>query len=102
MERDSLLGHGVAYMLQDRLLRCSDYHKGLCREPDVVVPDRVSAVNVCKQCGSIISAIPSGMGAAECTACKAASCTLLTVPYVFTYLVNELAAMNVRIRLRLQ
>jgi len=25
MERDALLAHGVAYCLNDRLLKCSDY-----------------------------------------------------------------------------
>lgn len=25
MERDSLLAHGVSYLLQDRLMNCSDY-----------------------------------------------------------------------------
>src|SRR3569833_584667 len=39
MERDSLLAHGAAFCLNDRLMKCSDYSEGY----------------VCKQCGSIIS-----------------------------------------------
>jgi DNA-directed RNA polymerase beta subunit len=30
MERDSMLAHGAAYMLYDRLMNCSDSHKVCC------------------------------------------------------------------------
>jgi DNA-directed RNA polymerase I subunit RPA2 len=43
MERDSLLAHGTAFLLQDRLLNCSDYTKAW----------------ICKQCGSFLSTQPS-------------------------------------------
>lgn len=39
MERDSLLAHGAAYLLHDRLHTCSDYH--VC--------------DVCTRCGSILA-----------------------------------------------
>ena len=39
MERDSLLAHGAAFLLNDRLMRCSDYSEGY----------------VCRKCGSILS-----------------------------------------------
>lgn len=40
MERDSMLAHGTAYCLNDRLLKSSDYSEG----------------HICKTCGSILSA----------------------------------------------
>ena len=39
MERDALLAHGTSYMLQDRLMNCSDY----------------STSYVCRTCGSLLS-----------------------------------------------
>ncbi len=39
MERDSLLAHGAAYLLHDRLHACSDYH----------------VLDVCTKCGSLLA-----------------------------------------------
>lgn len=39
MERDALLAHGTSFLLQDRLMNCSDY----------------STAWVCRTCGSLIS-----------------------------------------------
>ena len=43
MERDSLLAHGTAFMLRDRLLRCSDYYVD----------------KVCRTCGLTITHVRS-------------------------------------------
>lgn len=43
MERDSLLAHGTAFLVQDRLLNCSDYHQTW----------------VCRKCGSFLSTTPT-------------------------------------------
>lgn len=42
MERDSLLAHGAAYMLHDRLHTCSEYHPA----------------DICVRCGSLLSTTP--------------------------------------------
>ena len=87
MERDSLLAHGASYMLQDRLLNCSDSHR----------------CYACKTCGSVISAVhkPSTASATQkmtCIYCYSSSgIRLINLPYVFRYLANELAAMNIRL-----
>ena len=39
MERDALIAHGTSFLLQDRLMNCSDY----------------STAWVCRQCGSLVS-----------------------------------------------
>ncbi|KAH6689206.1 DNA-directed RNA polymerase I subunit RPA2 [Plectosphaerella plurivora] len=43
MERDALLAHGTAFLLQDRLLNCSDYTKSW----------------ICRGCGSFLSVQPT-------------------------------------------
>ncbi|KAF4123006.1 hypothetical protein GMORB2_6554 [Geosmithia morbida] len=43
MERDALLAHGTAFLLQDRLLNCSDYTRSW----------------ICRRCGSFLSVQPT-------------------------------------------
>ena len=98
MERDSLLAHGAAYLLHDRLHTCSDLH----------------IADVCTSCGSLISASATarpvlaaaagaGLGSSspsrvECRVCgHGRSIARVALPYVFRYLVCELASMNIRV-----
>ncbi|KAL9593839.1 MAG: hypothetical protein Q9179_005669 [Wetmoreana sp. 5 TL-2023] len=63
MERDSLLAHGCAFLLQDRLMNCSDYTRAWA----------------CKVCGSFLSTQPTvgagarkggrGTGVVRCRVC---------------------------------
>lgn len=46
MERDALLAHGTAHLLQDRLMNCSDYTRAW----------------VCRECGSFLSTAPTVNG----------------------------------------
>ncbi|XP_024524228.1 DNA-directed RNA polymerase I subunit 2 [Selaginella moellendorffii] len=96
MERDSLLAHGAAYLLHDRLHTSSDYHVG----------------DVCTTCGSLLSTlmVPSkqpAVGArnkpkkATCKVCQSnAGVVKVAMPFVFRYLAAELAAMNVKLTLK--
>lgn len=74
MERDALIAHGTSFLLQDRLMNCSDY----------------STAWVCRTCGSLISLgyedvsiggllvgsggslAPSGPSGEYCRVCRAA------------------------------
>jgi len=96
MERDALLAHGTSFLLQDRLMNCSDRTVG----------------QVCTKCGSILSnlldkpAVEIAAAAAHrerkwtCKACESSEhIQLLAFPYVFRYLVAELAGMNIKVSL---
>ncbi|KAJ9048252.1 DNA-directed RNA polymerase I subunit rpa2 [Entomophthora muscae] len=90
MERDSLLAHGVSFLLQDRLMNCSDY----------------SQIYVCRLCGSFLSTLSvsnstaHGQRRMHCRSCNSdAGIDLIAVPYVFRYLTTELMAMNIKLKL---
>ncbi|OMO87247.1 hypothetical protein COLO4_20728 [Corchorus olitorius] len=103
MERDSLLAHGAAYLLHDRLHVCSDYH----------------VADVCSLCGSLLTTttiqppkrvirefggLPptKALKKVKCLACQTSKgMETVAMPYVFKYLVAELAAMNIKMTIQL-
>ncbi len=110
MERDSLLAHGAAFCLNDRLMKCSDYSEGY----------------VCTSCGSILStyvnreiikrsnmmSLQKGADSSSqqkyavrekvlCRVCDTYECKKVALPFVLRYLTNELAAMNIRMKFHL-
>ncbi|OCK85161.1 beta and beta-prime subunits of DNA dependent RNA-polymerase [Lepidopterella palustris CBS 459.81] len=119
MERDALLAHGTAFLLQDRLMNCSDYSKAW----------------VCRACGSFLSTQPTvaehmpnrkwGTGVTRCRRCAKRAqgfepetsvwcdgeggrwvggedVTLVAVPAVLRYLDVEFASMGVKMRFQVE
>ncbi|KAL9084277.1 MAG: hypothetical protein Q9159_005322 [Coniocarpon cinnabarinum] len=114
MERDALIAHGTSYLLQDRLMNCSDYTRSW----------------ICRQCGSFASTQPTvggfgpkkrGTNIIRCRACAKRAdpwqpehqvwedgtgnrftggddVTVVAVPGVLKYLDVELLAMGVRMK----
>ena len=88
MERDSLLSHGVSFLLRDRLLRCSDAYSD----------------SACRSCGTILSHVPNKQdpdAKPRCIACGE-DCVDVPIPFVFRYLCAELASMNIAVKLQLE
>jgi DNA-directed RNA polymerase I subunit RPA2 len=93
MERDALLAHGAAFIVHDRLMNCSDY--------DVAC--------VCANCGSMLSTRcepqsrpPYETQKEMCHKCQtSAHCREVKMPYIFKYLSNELAAVNINLQLKI-
>nr|POE77989.1 dna-directed rna polymerase i subunit rpa2 [Quercus suber] len=121
MERDSLLAHGTAFLLQDRLMNCSDYTRTW----------------LCRACGSFLATQPSVApyaargkaakdgGRTRCRRCSRratpsdprSECwedrrgvrwfggddvTVVAVPGVLKYLDVELAAMGVQMKFKVE
>ena len=113
MERDSLLSHGTAFLLHDRLLNCSDKHTAYacCRCGDLLMPTTERSIT-----------LSAGQSKADLTQrarlrlfCRNPQCKMHTrddgndeavepvvLPYVYRYLVNELASMNVKLKLEIK
>lgn len=111
MERDSLLSHGTAFLLHDRLLNCSDRH----------------IAYACRRCGDLLSPatersaiLSAGQKSSDATKhqlrvfCRNAKCCNavrdeanddavqpIILPYVYRYLANELAAMNIKMKMNI-
>lgn len=114
MERDALIGHGSAYLLQDRLLNSSDY----------------TQTSICRDCGSLLTTQTSvprigTMASVRCRSCSdrldrftdefvneseiwedgqgkkfvgGKNTTTVAIPFVLKYLDSELAAMGIKLR----
>jgi DNA-directed RNA polymerase I subunit RPA2 len=82
MERDALLGHGVAGILLDRLLHCSDETRAY----------------ICTRCGSLLSLVKTKIGYVCRYCCGSSSNTVqrVTIPYVLQYLIAELASVGIK------
>jgi len=87
MERDALLAHGAALLLHDRLITSSDGH----------------FVCICARsgCGEFLS---PGLRLVQrqrlgCYECNESVSDILSMPYVFRYMKDELTGMNVHLRL---
>jgi len=91
MERDALLSHGTAFLMNDRLLNCSD----LC------------VTHVCKTCGKTIGVYSAASFKSKqswkCRLCKDKSEVVpVKLPYVYNYLTAELASMNISLSMKLR
>lgn len=94
MERDALVAHGCAILVQDRLLLSSD----------------VTQAYVCETCGSLLSVTKFTEGSFttvrrywKCLQCDSKeNITLVEIPFVYKYLVSELASMNIKTIMKLK
>lgn len=97
MERDSLISHGATFLLQDRLFHCSDK----------------AEVSICTSCQSILSPVSvitrmgDKMSNSEsreiCRLCNSGeNVALMQVPYIFKFLVTQLASCNLNIKIQSQ
>mmetsp|Transcript_3155 Transcript_3155/g.9800 ORF Transcript_3155/g.9800 Transcript_3155/m.9800 type:complete len:176 (+) Transcript_3155:3266-3793(+) len=106
MERDSLVAHGTAFVLRDRLLECSDVHTShVCSDPRCLAmirsfelqPDAPLA-----QCRQVFGRSHSPNGMYQCCKCRVVQRSRqIVLPYIFRYLAEEVAGMNVKLALDL-
>nr|CAD7596147.1 unnamed protein product [Timema genevievae] len=91
MERDALLAHGAAFLLQDRLFHCSDKSTAL----------------ICRSCGNLLSPLqlPSKQDKTQPGLCVCRLCedkgevVEIEIPYIFRYLVAQFASVNIKLQL---
>jgi hypothetical protein len=82
MERDVVIGHGMSQFVKECMVEKADKYTWA----------------VCKHCGTIAKYAPS-KNIYECTGCKSNQLSVLTTPYSFKLLTQELEAMGIQMRL---
>ena len=70
MERDALIAHGTSFLLQDRLMNCSDYSTAwVCRTCGSLISLGYDDVSLGKSASSSLG--PTGPGGEYCRTCRA-------------------------------
>ncbi|KAG7660630.1 RPA135 [[Candida] subhashii] len=116
MERDALIGHGTAFLLQDRLLNCSDYTQTpICRGCGSILTTQTSVPRIgsmasvrCRRCATKLDTYVQKKGyAAEADIWEdgqgvkfvgGENTTTVAIPFVLKYLDSELSAMGIKMR----
>ncbi|XP_041985440.1 DNA-directed RNA polymerase I subunit RPA2 isoform X2 [Aricia agestis] len=84
MERDALLSHGAAFLLQDRLFHCSDR----------------TEVIICTKCGTLLGPIVGKVSTKEtCRLCGDGALAPMSLPYIFKFFVTQLASVNINVKI---
>ena len=122
MERDALIGHGTAYLLQDRLLNCSDYTQtAICRDCGAFLTTQASVPRIgakasmrCRRCAikfedakKAISKQGDNIYIDDSNIWEdgqgnkfvgGGNTTTVGIPFVLKYLDSELSAMGIRLK----
>ena len=116
MERDALIGHGTAFMLQDRLLNCSDYTQtSLCRSCGSILTTQTTVPRIgslatirCRRCSTKLDSYVQKFGYANDSDIwedgqgkkfvGGDDTTTVAIPFVLKYLDSELSAMGIKMR----
>ena len=73
MERDALIAHGTSFLLQDRLMNCSDYSTAwVCRTCGSLISLGYDDISLGEMVvGTLSSLKPTGPGGEYCRVCRA-------------------------------
>ncbi|KAH3668897.1 hypothetical protein OGAPHI_002652 [Ogataea philodendri] len=111
MERDALIGHGTSFLLQDRLLNCSDYTQtSICRSCGSLLSTQMSVPRIgsqastrCRRCAKKIERVLPNMDELDIWEdgqgtkfIGGGETTTVAIPFVLKYLDSELSAMGIR------
>ncbi|KAK6458367.1 DNA-directed RNA polymerase I [Scheffersomyces xylosifermentans] len=116
MERDALIGHGTAFLLQDRLLNCSDYTQTpVCRSCGSILTTQTTVPRIgslasirCRRCAHKLDTYVQKHGYANDSDIwedgqgkkfvGGDDTTTVAIPFVLKYLDSELSAMGIKMR----
>jgi len=102
MERDSLVAHGAAFLTQDRLLNCSDRHTAHVCCGSLLSAHATHSLKAVDVAAGPMTTVDPAKQQVKCQLCgRSDQWKLMTVPYAFRYLTNELAAMGIRLEFEL-